>query len=147
MSSYRSAQQALAALIFLVPMGCNSCQCQAPERPARDPSSTLRHAIGTNLDFSVDWSTELPFDDCPDIQIFNFSNSRCNGLLVLIRKQNVRNLGQVVNSGAGTPPLMTTPELSGRQTNDHLSAREWISRSGPLRCLEAMIRPRCGYGR
>jgi|GEM_PF-2263383 len=56
-------KRALTALTFLVPMGCNSCQCQAPTRPARDPSSTLRHGIGTNLDFAVDWSTELPFVD------------------------------------------------------------------------------------
>lgn len=64
MSYFTRAQQALTALIFLVPMGCNSCQCQAPAtRPTRDPSSTLRHAIGTNVDFAVDWSTELPFVD------------------------------------------------------------------------------------
>jgi hypothetical protein len=39
------------------------CTCGAPRQPPRDPTASLPHRLGTNLDFLVDWSTELPFVD------------------------------------------------------------------------------------
>ncbi|MBN8612737.1 MAG: hypothetical protein J0L92_19235 [Deltaproteobacteria bacterium] len=41
----------------------SSCTCGAPRQPPRDPTTTLPHGVATNLDFVVDWSTELPFVD------------------------------------------------------------------------------------
>jgi hypothetical protein len=40
-----------------------ACECGAPRQPPRDPTAALPHGVGTNLDFVVDWSSELPFVD------------------------------------------------------------------------------------
>ncbi len=49
---------AMAAIV-----GLSGCTCGEPRQPARDPTVDLPHGVGTNLDFAVDWSTELPFVD------------------------------------------------------------------------------------
>ncbi len=38
-------------------------RCRGPRQPPRDPTASLPHGVGTNLDFAVDWSSELPFVD------------------------------------------------------------------------------------
>lgn len=49
---------ALAAILLL-----GACSCGSTRGASRDPTRALRHRLGTNLDFAVDWSTEMPFVD------------------------------------------------------------------------------------
>lgn len=53
----------VALLSCSLALAAASCTCGAPRQPPRDPTTSLPHGVGTNLDFVVDWSTELPFVD------------------------------------------------------------------------------------
>jgi hypothetical protein len=53
----------LLTCLALVVLSTSGCECGAPRQPPRDPTAALPHGVGTNLDFVVDWSSELPFVD------------------------------------------------------------------------------------